>query len=49
MNSFHKKNFEVEINIPDHVLYANANKDALQRIMFNLISNAIAMAAMENI
>ena len=41
MNSFHKKNFEVEINIPDHVLYANANKDALQRIMFNLISNAI--------
>ena len=36
-----QKNFEVEINIPDHVLYANANKDALQRIMFNLISNAI--------
>ena len=32
-----QKNFEVEINIPDHVLYANANKDALQRIMFNLI------------
>ena len=31
-----QKNFEVEINIPDHVLYANANKDALQRIMFNL-------------
>ena len=36
-----QKNFEVEINIPDHVLYTNANKDALQRIMFNLISNAI--------
>ena len=36
-----QKNFEVEINIPDHVLYANANKDALQRIMSNLISNAI--------
>ena len=36
-----QKNFEVEINIPNHVLYANANTDALQRIMFNLISNAI--------
>ena len=36
-----KKDFEVEIDIPDQVLYANANKDALQRIMFNLISNAI--------
>lgn len=36
-----KKEFEVEIDIPDQVLYANANKDALQRIMFNLISNAI--------
>ena len=31
----------MEIDIPDQVLYASANKDALQRIMFNLISNAI--------
>lgn len=36
-----QKDFEVEIDIPDQVLYANANKDTLQRIMFNLISNAI--------
>ena len=36
-----QKNFQVEIDIPDQVLYASANKDALQRIMFNLISNAI--------
>ena len=36
-----QKNFQVEIDIPDQVLYAIANKDALQRIMFNLISNAI--------
>ena len=36
-----KKEFEVEIDIPDQVLYANANKDAIQRILFNLISNAI--------
>ena len=36
-----QKDFQVEIDIPDQVLYANANKDALQRIMFNLISNAI--------
>lgn len=36
-----QKEFQVEIDIPDQVLYSNANKDALQRIMFNLISNAI--------
>ena len=36
-----QKNFQVEIDIPDQVLYASANKDALQRIMFNLISNAL--------
>ncbi len=36
-----QKDFQVEVDIPDQVLYANANKDALQRILFNLISNAI--------
>lgn len=36
-----QKDFQVEIDIPDQVLYANANRDALQRILFNLISNAI--------
>ena len=36
-----QKDFQVELDIPDQALYANANKDALQRIMFNLISNAI--------
>ncbi len=36
-----QKDFQVEVDIPDQVLYANANRDALQRILFNLISNAI--------
>lgn len=36
-----QKDFQVEIDIPDQILYATANKDALQRMMFNLISNAI--------
>lgn len=36
-----RQDFQVEIDIPEQVVYANANKDALQRIMFNLISNAI--------
>lgn len=36
-----KKDFLVEIDIPDQILYASANKEALQRMMFNLISNAI--------
>lgn len=36
-----KNDFAVEIDIPDQTLYAAANRDALQRMMFNLISNAI--------
>ena len=36
-----QKDFEVEVGIPDQALYANANQEALQRILFNLISNAI--------
>lgn len=40
-----QKEFQVEVDIPDQVLYANANRDALQRILFNLISNAIRYGA----
>ncbi len=36
-----QKDFQVEIHMPDQALYADANQDALQRMMFNLISNAI--------
>lgn len=36
-----QKDYQVEVCIPDQVLYAKANRDALQRIMFNLISNAV--------
>lgn len=35
------RNFQVQIDIPREALYARASGDALQRIMFNLISNAI--------
>lgn len=35
-----EKDFQVEINIPEQAAYGNANKEALQRIVFNLISNA---------
>ena len=36
-----QKEFQVEIDIPEQTFYANTNKDALQRMMYNLISNAI--------
>lgn len=36
-----QKGFQVEIDIPEAPIYAQGNKDALQRILFNLISNAI--------
>lgn len=36
-----QKDYQVEVCIPEQILYAKANRDALQRIMFNLISNAI--------
>ena len=35
------KEFQVEIDIPEQTFYTNTNKDALQRMMYNLISNAI--------
>ncbi len=40
-----QKEFEVEINLPDTAVYALANRDALQRILFNLISNAVRYGA----
>lgn len=36
-----QKEFEVEIDIPEKAVFVQANKDALQRILFNLISNVI--------
>lgn len=36
-----QKEFQVEIDIPEQTFYTNTNKDALQRMMYNLISNAI--------
>lgn len=36
-----QKNFQVDIEIPEEVIFVQGNKDALQRILFNLISNAI--------
>ena len=34
-------NFEVEISIPETAVYVQGDKDALQRILFNLLSNAV--------
>ena len=36
-----QKDFEVEISIPDRAVYARGEKNALQRILFNLLSNAV--------
>lgn len=40
-----QKDFVVKIDIPEQKIYARANQEALQRIMFNLISNAIRYGA----
>lgn len=37
--------FQVEVDIPDTPIYVQGNKDALQRILFNLISNAVRYGA----
>ena len=34
-----QKEFEVEVDIPEEAVFVRGNKDALQRILFNLISN----------
>ncbi len=36
-----QKDFEVEISIPETAVYVQGDKDALQRILFNLLSNAV--------
>lgn len=37
--------FQVEISVPENSVYVQGNKDALQRILFNLISNVIRYGA----
>lgn len=36
-----QKDFEVELSIPEKAVYVQGDKDALQRILFNLLSNAV--------
>ena len=36
-----QKEFEVEVDIPEEAVFIQGNKDALQRILFNLISNVV--------
>jgi len=36
-----EKNFDVEIKIPEKNIYVSGNEEALNRILFNLISNAV--------
>lgn len=36
-----EKNFQVEVKIPEEAVYVQGNYEALQRILFNLISNVI--------
>ncbi len=36
-----QKEFQVEVDIPEKAVFVQGNKDALQRILFNLISNVI--------
>lgn len=40
-----KQEFEVQIGIPEESIYVYGNEEALQRILFNLISNAIRYGA----
>lgn len=39
------KKFQVEVDIPETSVYIQGNKEALQRILFNLISNVIRYGA----
>jgi signal transduction histidine kinase len=39
------KNFQVDIDIPESSVYVHGNKEAIQRILFNLISNVIRYGA----
>lgn len=40
-----RKNFQVNIDIPEMPVFVQGNKEALQRILFNLISNVIRYGA----
>ncbi len=40
-----QREFTVDIDIPKQTIYAGADREALQRIMFNLISNAVRYGA----
>lgn len=40
-NILHEKGFNVDVHIPEEAVYVYGNEDALNRILFNLISNAI--------
>lgn len=36
-----QKEFQVDVDIPEEAVFVRGNKDALQRILFNLISNVV--------
>ncbi len=36
-----QKRFQVDVDIPEKAVYVQGNRDALQRILFNLISNVV--------
>ena len=36
-----KSGFQVEVGLPGQAVYVRGNRDALQRILFNLVSNAV--------
>lgn len=36
-----QKKFQVDVDIPEEAVFVRGNKDALQRILFNLISNVV--------
>ena len=40
-----QKEFQVEVGIPEEAVFVRGNKDALQRILFNLISNVVRYGA----
>ncbi len=44
-----QKDFEVELSIPEQAVFVMGDRDAIDRILCNLLSNAIAMAAMGTI
>ncbi len=43
-----KADFQVEIDLPENAVYVQGNREALQRIFFNLISNAVRYGSAGN-